>query len=177
MDRRSFLASAIVAPLGSAPAVRSLQFLLLGDSEAYLLNRPFRAAARAYQVSVAVDPRGGSSVRQWLKRRWFERSLKRHKPRTVLVSLGVNCTRVERPKLPRDVSELVNIAIDLGVHPVWLLPPPLRRDTRYLVDAVASTGVLAFSPGPLPLESDGEHPTPRGFEVWAGKIAETLWEG
>lgn len=177
MDRRSFLTAAIVAPLGADPDARQLQYLLLGDSEAYLLDRPFRAAARAYQVSATTDPRGGSSVKQWLKKHWFERSLKRHSPRTVLVSLGVNCTRVERPSLARDAGELVRVAADLGAEPVWLLPPPLKKDTRYLVDAVASTGVLAFSPGPLPLWPDGTHPTPRGFEIWAGKIAETLWEG
>jgi len=45
----------------------------------------------------------------------------------------------------------------------------------YLVDAVRATEVFAFSPGPLPLESDGYHPTPRGCELWVGTIVETLW--
>lgn len=178
MNRRSFLASALVAPLalGAEPDDRPLQCLLLGDSEAYLLARPFRAEARKRRVTVAVDALGGSSTRQWRKHGWFKRSLEKHSTRVVAISLGVNCTRVERPVLARDAGELVLIANDMGVAPVWLLPPPLRMDTRYLVEAVAATEVFAFSPGPLPLESDGVHATPRGFEIWAGKIAETLWE-
>lgn len=177
MDRRSFLAAALVAPLGTEPDARLKhpECLLLGDSEAYLMARAFRAEAKRCGVPVEVDAHGGTSVRQWLKKRWFEKSLKKHRPRTVLISLGVNCTRVERPVLAHDAGKLVLVANDLDVAPVWLLPPPLRMDTRYLFDAVRATGVLAFSPGPLPLESDGVHPTTAGFEAWAGKIAETLW--
>lgn len=179
MKRRAFLGSLAVLGLSSAaaePKPERVQDLLLGDSEAYLLARPFRAAAQAHRVPVAVEARGGSSARQWLKRGWFEAALKKHHPSTVLISLGVNCTRVERPVLARDAGELVLIANDLDVAPVWLLPPPLTMDTRYLVDAVRSTEVFAIQPGPLPLWPDGTHPTPRGYELWTGTIAETLWE-
>jgi lysophospholipase L1-like esterase len=187
MNRRSFLLTSLVAvPLGAEPE-RRVEYLLLGDSEAFLLARPLRAEAKRAGVSIAVDARGGSSVRQWLKRGWFEAVLKKHRPRTVLISLGVNCTRVERPVLARDIDELVLIANDMDVAPVWLLPPPLPGSTKYLFDAVAATEVFAFAPGPLPLQKvpnpygpgwvDDVHPTPEGFKTWAGKIAEMLWEG
>jgi len=141
MNRRSFVASLAVlgfsGPTDAEPKPEPPQALLLGDSEAYLLARPFRAAAHAYRVPVATDGRGGSSARQWLKRGWFEAALKKHRPRTVLISLGVNCTRVERPVLARDAGELVLIANDLDVAPVWLLPPPLAMDNPQQSEAVS----------------------------------------
>jgi lysophospholipase L1-like esterase len=186
MKRRTFLAAALLAPLplGAAPDVRRLDYLLLGDSEAYLLARPLRAEMRLAGLTFDVDARGGSSVRQW-KKKWFEKSLRKHKPRTVLISCGVNCTRVERPVLARDVQELVLMADDMDVTPVWLLPPPLPANTKYLFDAVAASEVFAFAPGPLPLQKvrnpygpgwvDDVHPTPDGFKTWAREIADVMW--
>jgi lysophospholipase L1-like esterase len=49
-------------------------------------------------------------------------------------------------------------------------------DTQYVHDAVAASEVFAFSPGALPLESDGIHPTFRGAQEWASTIARVLWE-
>lgn len=176
MNRRLFLVASALLPFGAEAAPsEEPRFLLAGDSEAYLLARPLRAEARTHRVTLAVDARGGSSARQWLKRGWFERALARRPSRMVLVSLGVNCTRVERPVLARDVQDLVLIANDRGVALCWLLPPPLKVDTRYLVDAVLSTGVFCCAPDVLPLESDGVHPTPAGCKTWAHLIADVLW--
>jgi hypothetical protein len=193
MNRRAFIAASLLLPLplGAEPDVRRVDYLLCGDSEAYLLARPFRAEAQRAGITVDVDARGGSSTRQWSKKKppsktsWFEKVLRKYKPRTALISLGVNCTRVERPVLARDIQKLVLMANDAGVTPVWLLPPPLPMDTKYLFDAVAASEVFAYAPGPLPLQKkrnpygpgwvDDFHPTPRGFEIWARKIAEVMW--
>lgn len=194
MNRRSFLASslALAAPVSApaAPKLSEAEYVLCGDSMAYVMGPTFRAAGAAYARKVDVWAKGGSSLRQWLRKKWFQRVVREHpKARVLLVSLGVNCTRVERPKLAEDVSTAVNLVNDWmydhfeeepdyqGSPAVaWLLPPPLRMDTRYLVDAVAKSEVFAFGPGPLPLESDGIHPTHEGVGLWVNKIAETMWE-
>jgi lysophospholipase L1-like esterase len=44
--------------------------------------------------------------------------------------------------------------------------------TEYLRQAVSGE---SFDPGPLPLESDGIHPTDAGHRKWAELIAEHLF--
>ncbi len=191
ISRRSLLlggATLVVPRSVLARPARLNRTILCGDSHAYVMARAFRAVARAYQQPVAVEARGGSSVRQWLVKKWMQRLLRKYPDaNTVLISLGTNCTRVERPKIASDVQTLVNIVNDWhyentdddevfqGTAPVWLLPPPLEMDTKYLFDAVAQCEVFSFAPGPLKLESDGIHPTDTSCYKWAQKIADTLW--
>jgi len=194
MNRRQFVAGslALAASPVSGTVVQAkpseAEYILCGDSMAYVMGPTFRAACGAYRVRGAVWAKGGSSARQWLVKKWFQRVVREHpKASVLLVSLGVNCTRVERPKLAADISKIVNLVNDLmyddGDEPnyrapsvVWLLPPPLAMDTKYLRDAVAASEVFSISPGTLPLESDGIHPTLKGVGLWVNTIAETLWE-
>lgn len=191
ISRRSFLAGslALAAPTSTAsPAKSEAEYVLCGDSMAYVMGPTFRAAGRAYGANVDVWAKGGSSARQWLVKKWFQRVVREHpKANILLVSLGVNCTRVERPKLAKDISTIVNLVNDLmyeeGDEPnyrapaiAWLLPPPLKMNTQYLRDAVAASEVFSIDPGPLPLESDGIHPTIKGVGLWVNYIAETMWE-
>lgn len=173
MKRRAFL-GALLSVAADAP--RPPRVLLCGDSEAFMMAPAFREQARAHGVPVKVDGRGGTSARQWRKNRWLRAALKPLAPHSVvLISLGVNCTRVERPELAREVSRLVLTVNDAGHAPAWLLPPPLKMRTDYLRAAVAASEVFSIDPGPLPL-FDGIHPTPEGFRTWAALIAHTLWE-
>lgn len=191
MNRRSFIAGslALVAPVCEVAAKPSeAKYVLCGDSMAYVTGPSFREVAKIRNVDAAVWAKGGSSARQWLRKKWFERVVKEHpKARVLLISLGVNCTRVERPKLAEDISTIVNLLNDLmyarddevryeAPSAVWLLPPPLAMDTRYIHDAVAKSEVFAIDPGPLPLESDGVHPTRRGARQWAEYMSRVLWE-
>jgi hypothetical protein len=159
--------------------------ILAGDSLAFQLGPVLRSVAKAHGVTIAVAARGGSSVRQWLIKKWMERALTKNlSAHTVLISLGVNATRVERPRLLSDIQLLLAILNEpkyardgAAPRPVWLLPPPLGVDTSYLRDAVMATGVFCcFAPENTPLESDKIHPTLRGRYLWSRRIAETLWE-
>lgn len=168
MTRRSLLAALLAAPaaLAKAPPVDAL---LVGDSLAYQLGPRLAQSMRAKQRRLALDGRGGSSARQWLREGWFRRAVKQHPARIVLVSLGVNCTRPERPKLGDDIEALLALA---PAPVLWLLPPPLKMDTAYLREAMRGE---AFAPGPLPLESDGIHPTHEGHTRWAELLVARLW--
>jgi hypothetical protein len=149
--------------------------LLLGDSLAFQLGPPLWRQAREVKQRVHVRAHGGSSARQWIQRRWVSRAASSVRAERVLVSLGVNCTRSERPRLAQDIATIVDIIADLGAPTLWLLPPPLRFSTEYLVQAVSEAGVPSFAPGPLPMESDGVHPTYRGQQRWAQLLVAHLW--
>lgn len=168
MKRRSFLAGLLT--LSQAPPATAL---LVGDSLAYQLGPRLAKLMRAKQLRLAHDGRGGSSARQWLREGWFQRSTHAHPANSVLVSLGVNCTRSERPGLAEDVAALV---AQSPAPVLWLLPPPLRMDTAYLERAVATAGCSSFAPGELELEHDGIHPTDAGHRHWAAMLVQHLWE-
>jgi len=176
ISRRSFLlgtASLIPSRGVAAPPVDGT--VLIGDSHAYMMNRAFHDVAHAYDRRVAVVAHGGSSVRQWLVKKWVQREVLAKYPDAtlLLVSLGTNCTRSERPRLADDIRRLVS---ESGVSVSWLLPPPMKFDTTYLRDAVKQvTGVFPIDPGPLPMLRDKIHATPKGYYMWAQTIADTLW--
>lgn len=173
IDRRGFLtAAALVASPTVSLATEEPTTLLVGDSHAFVMERFFRAEARARGVAAEVVSHGGSSVKQWYQRRWLAGALARWPSvENVLVCLGTNCTRIERPRLGEDVRKLLG---DAGSREVsWLLPP---YHLDYLERAVSEAEVFAFSPGTLPLLSDGVHATPHGYELWARRIAEVEWE-
>lgn len=160
----------LVAPVAMA-APTPVSALLVGDSLAFQLGP--RLAKAMNPKRLAFDAKGGSSARQWLREGWFRRAVERHPSALTLVSLGVNCTKSERPKLAAAIEALASLVKHGEL--VWLLPPPLRFDTQYLRDAVVEAGVTAIEAGPLPLESDGVHPTFRGHELWATALVEALW--
>lgn len=170
MNRRSLLASLLVAPSLLAEEAPPVDASLFGDSLAYQLAPRLRAVAQQKDRRFYADGRGGSSTRQWRQRGWFRRGLEHHPATIVLVSLGVNCTHVERPKLADDIKALVELC---PFELLWLLPPPLKMSTDYLRDAVAKVGCPAFDPGVLPL-GDGIHPTDAGYKQWAAMLAEHL---
>lgn len=171
MKRRAFLSLLLSSP--ALAQQTPVDALLVGDSLAYQLASRLRKAMG--QRKLAADGRGGSSTRQWRQKRWFQRDLELHPSSVVLVSLGVNCTRVERPKLADDIGVLVDICEDVFQRRLlWLLPPPLKFNTQYLRDAVAEVGCPSFDPGPLPL-GDGVHPTHAGYEKWASLLVTSLW--
>lgn len=193
MRRRDFLLGAAAAGVSLLDATptdakgRDAAYVLCGDSLAYMLGPAFHEVAKQHGVPVDVVAVGGSSARQWLKKKWFEKVHREHPiAREFIISLGVNCTRVERPKLAEDVSKIVNLVNDFeyekdGRHyaptPVWLLPPPLAQNCGYLYDAVQKSEVFAFSPRrEVNLLEDGIHPSSRGARAWAEDIAEVLWD-
>lgn len=171
MNRRTFLSATLLSSTGlGQPRERPpVDALLVGDSLAYQLASRLRKEMGTRKL--AADGRGGSSTRQWRQKHWYQRAVERNPSGVILVSLGVNCTRVERPKLADDMQAL----LDLSPFPVlWLLPPPLKFNTQYLRDAVAKTGCKTFDPGELPLD-DGVHPTHAGYVKWASLLATSLW--
>lgn len=173
MNRRTLLASLLVAPAAFAEEA-PVDAVLFGDSLAYQLGPRLGKVARKRSRRAYADGRGGSSTRQWRQKQWFSHGLEQHPGLIVLVSLGVNCTRSERPKLADDIGTLVDICEDIFQRPLlWLLPPPLKMSTKYLRDAVSKVGCPAFDPGPLPL-GDGIHPTDAGYQKWAEMLADHL---
>lgn len=170
MNRRSLLLALLTAPIASAKA-KPADALLVGDSLAYQLGPRLWKAMHSHKLQLAYDGRGGSSARQWLRKGWFRQATRKHPADVVLVSLGVNCTKGERPKLADDIKALISLS---PAPVIWLLPPPLRMDTTYLRSAVQGP---SFDPGTLPLESDGIHPQHKGYVRWADLLIEHLWPG
>ena len=171
MNRRAALSALLVAPAALASPAPAAA-LLVGDSLAFQLAPRLRKAMGERRL--AADGRGGSSTRQW-RDKWFRRAVERYPGGVVLVSLGVNCTRSERPRLAEDIGALVDVCEDVFQRQLlWLLPPPLKFSTKYLRDAVAEVGCSSFDPGVLPL-GDGVHPTHAGYEKWATMLVKKLY--
>lgn len=172
------LATLLAAPFAFGRPPEVADVLLLGDSLAGQLGWRFAKEATARGKRFLYSFRPGSSTKQWLHHDWFEQKIKQHPAKCVLVSLGVNCTRSERPKLAHHIRILYTL-VPKATSVVWLLPPPLKQSTKYLTDAVEKVregrDLVVFSPGALPLESDGIHPTDAGHKQWAKLLAERIW--
>lgn len=195
------LATLLIAPYAFSKPPEIADALLVGDSLAGQLGPRLAKEATARGKKFLYNFRAGSSTRQWARGKLLERVLRQHLTRVVLISLGTNCTRVERPKLHTDVRNVLAQAniekrsgkmVKIITTPVlWLLPPPLKFDTEYIRKAVAGRYVdhgrcrrllvageelpRPFFPGKLPLESDGIHPTDAGHKQWAALLAKELW--
>lgn len=176
LTRRTLLLAPLVLLPDDALAVPRADALLIGDSLAYQLGPRLQQRARAYARRTHTRSQGGSSTRQWVKQRWASRAVSTVRTPRVLVSLGVNCLRAERPRLARDIALVADLIRDQGAEPLWLLPPPLKRlSTDYLHLAVAESEVPSFAPGSLKLEPDGVHPTVEGHRRWALLLSLHLW--
>lgn len=170
MSRRGFLALPLVA--GGAPAPVSA--LVLGDSLAFQFGPRLAKVLRRRGHRMALDAQGGSSARQWLRTGRFRKAVEAHPTRALLVFLGVNCLRSERPRLAADIGALAALARS----PVcWLLPSRegYRFSIDYLYAAVEEAGVSRFASPPLPLESDRVHLTSGSNERLAVLVADRFW--
>lgn len=178
ISRRIFVGSLVAAMTARASPPKKVTCVLVGDSHAGYLATHFRKQARDWGVLVDVFAKPGSSVRQFLRMRWMELVRQRHpEADTIVVVLGTNCTRVERPGIGEDLRRLCAIADEGGEvgRSVIALPPPMRLSTAYLTDAVKTLSVYSFEAGPLPMMSDRIHATTDGYATWADKIATVLW--
>lgn len=164
----ALLALVVLAPSVSGARPEPIDVLLVGDSLAYQLGPRLRKAIAPRRLQTVA--RGGSSARQWLRHRWFQRAAATYPAKVMLVSLGTNCIRSERPELGADMVQLIRQA---RAPVVWLLPPPLRFSTDYIRRAVEQAEVRSFAPGPLKLEHDGVHPTDSGHQEWARRIEQS----
>ncbi len=169
MNRRSALGALLC--LAYAPGRDGV--LLVGDSLAFQLGYRLGPLLRSDGRAFTADGRGGTSAHQWLRLGWFKKAF-RQKHRVVLVSLGTNCTRVQRPALGRTFSRLKEIAEARGKRMILLFPPPLSMSTDYIETAVRESGVETFRIGKLPMDRSGIHPTHEGHVKWAKEIATWL---
>lgn len=176
MSRRGILA-ALLTSAAVVAAAPKLDALLVGDSLAYQLGPRLGPAMAKLDPRrrLALDGRGGTSAREWLRKGWFRRALDTHPTGLVLVSLGVNCVRQERPKLARDVEDLAELAGSRRV--LWLLPSSAGYlfPLDYAHEAVRAAGVELCIFPVLPLESDRVHLTDTSNKKLAGLLVERLW--
>lgn len=172
MKRRAFLTALAVAP--AALAAPRADALLLGDSLAFQLGPRLRARMKSEGEVLAWRGVGGSSAREWRELGWWEHAMA-HPTRLVLASLGVNCTRSDRPKLGAEIARLAALC----PYPLlWLVPPPSYQDGRYITDAIAEAAVPSFSVGRVPMGRvkkrgvivDDVHPTHAGYVLWAERL-------
>jgi len=174
------LATLLLAPYAFSKPPELADALMVGDSLCGQLAPRFAKEATARGKKFLYNYRAGSSTRQWLLRGWFKQVVAAHPARIVLVSLGTNCTRAERPGLRKDMFDVQTQCRrtyengERGAMPIlWLLPPPLKFSTDYIWKAVGK--IPFFFPDKLPLESDGIHPTDAGHKQWAALLAKELW--
>lgn len=69
MNRRAFISALLLAPLALADEPRA-DVLLVGDSLAFGLGPALRPFVKRGEV-FRVNARGGTSARQWLRKRWL----------------------------------------------------------------------------------------------------------
>jgi lysophospholipase L1-like esterase len=180
MRRRSFLLSLLVAP--NIFAEESKPNLLIGDSLAYMLARPLRIASKKHGQILRDTSRGGTNTNQWITKGWFRQALSDFKPKTVLVSLGVNDwgVKVNREAFPKNAKKIVNIAHKQNVEIVWLLPPklnPKKVKTDFIKSGVEQSGADRWhDASKLDMELfDGIHPTFKSLSVWAEDLSKYLY--
>ena len=149
--------------------------LLVGDSLAFGLGPPLKKLSKARGHEVIVNARGGTTARQWLGEHWFAATLARHRPEVLLVSLGTNCRRPERPVFGDDVAGLLALVPE-ETRVIWLFPPSsMWFSTQYIRDGLAKNAVEVIEAGALQLNKDRVHPTIRGNLRWARALVSKLW--
>lgn len=150
---------------------------LFGDSLAQGLASPLRKALAAKGVDLVADVQPGTRFDQWVGR--GPNGAVPSGARFALISLGTNDAMANAAHQANVPGWALDISASLhsgGVTPVWLIPPPMRFSTQAAVDAVRGTKDPVVASKDYP-RYDGIHPTPAGFETWAGDIvrALTLW--
>ena len=170
MNRRAFLLTTLTAPWLRASESGTL---LVGDSLAFMLSKPLKAAGKRFGQEVRTRARGGTTTAQWLQKGWFKEALDLG-PETVLVSLGSNDW--ERDKFPERSHRLVELAHARKVEVVWLIPPKMKA--KFIRDTVEKSGADSLHDASvldISIDKDGVHPTYRGLKVWADDLASFLW--
>ena len=147
---------------------------LFGDSLAQGLVSPLRKLLASRGIDLVADVQPGTRFDQWVSR--GPNGAVPSGARFALISLGTNDSVANAAHLAQVPGWAQDISASLrsgGVTPVWLLPPPMRFSTRAAVDAVRATKDPVVEAKDYP-RYDGIHPTPAGFETWAGDIVRAL---
>jgi hypothetical protein len=162
------LASAVVE------AKAHVDCLVLGDSIALQLAPRLAKQMKVSNRRLGLDARAGESARNFLRKHWWRDAVQRYDACPVLASLGVNCTRSERPALADTLAQLDELA---GWRAVFLVLPSegFAFDLTYLHDAVRAAGVAAIWLPRVPLETDRVHPTERSHQRIAALVLQRLW--
>jgi lysophospholipase L1-like esterase len=147
--------------------------LLLGDSLAVGLAPELAKLAKRDSVDFAAEPKGGTSVCQWVEDSWLLPPLKKHNANLLLLSLSANDYQRNDPEHVRaSINELVRKAQGYGVRVRWIAPPrmPFRdpNDVRQMwVDALGSEPWFDGEELDIPRGPDHIHPTGPGYAAFA----------
>lgn len=157
----------------------SRRILLIGDSLAYGLTRPFKKKTKKIGIYGGAYGIGSTTTSQWARKTWLHWALKNHQPDTTLIVLGTNDSGSKRLKeaFPDNCQTIVEKIQRTGSLAVWITPPKIKLKTDFIYEgAVLSEAdhVMDCRQLVIPMEKDRIHPSYRGNIQWIKEIFKML---
>jgi lysophospholipase L1-like esterase len=156
--------------------------MVVGDSQSYMLGRPFKKQGRKLGYKVFHKGKPGSATMSWVQESWIGKRLKMHKPNLVIISSGTNDAGgiIARKKFPANADKIVARVHKTGAKIIWVIPPQNKVRVRHLMDWVRehSTADAVFDTTCMDIKlSDGVHPTLKEARRWADAVWKFVLEG
>ena len=150
--------------------------LLCGDSMADGLFNPFRDYANYNGHLLSFSNWGSSTTTAWVFTNKMKKMIEKYKPTYIILELGSNeLSTTMLDELERNVKSILKQAD--GIKFIWVGPHNWKDDNGLndILEKTLGKGKY-FSSKDLVIErgQDGIHPTVRGYEQWAVKIAEWI---
>ena len=145
------------------------RILLVGDSLAVGMSKPFLASAQAQGHVAQVNAKVSTTMSHWLGQGGLAGIVAAFQPDVVLVCLGTNDSKTNYTdaQLTEHVQRILATAGATGAKVGWILPPRLPFPDR-VGPIVRATGGPAFESATLDglQQADGIHPSGAGFAKW-----------
>lgn len=140
---------------------------LIGDSYAVGLGPELAKLLDGFYEGFKYEGHVGASTHEWAARvlngQWGT-EIAAFKPKTVLVSLGVNDGSAPNADIYRSFVAMIQAS---GARVIWIEPPAAVNTASRAV--IASLGVQTIPATTTPLAADGLHPA--SYVPWAYEIA------
>lgn len=159
------------------------RILVIGDSQAYMMQRPFKKIGKEYKAQVFAEAKAGSAAYMWANEYSFGRRLKRYKPELVIISLGTNDAGgiKARKAFPQRANWLVDRAHQDGIKVIWVIPPQNKVRVKHLMDWLRehsrADAIFDTTCMDIKISYDGVHPGLKESKRWAQAVWDFVREG
>jgi len=146
--------------------------LLVGDSLAVGLNKPFSTGAQARGFSSQVHAKISTTMSHWLGSGNLPGIVAAFRPDLVLICLGTNDSKAnfKDAQLADYIQRILATSSSGGAKVGWILPPKLPFVDR-VGPIVRATGTPSFESSGLDIpQMDKIHPSGAGSAMWSDAI-------
>jgi len=159
------------------PAARARKVLHFGDSMVPLVGNYLRPRFEAEGGHYEIVSTSSSATLSWVEGDLLRKTLAKHDPELVLISLGSNELYFV-DDLPQRAQAIQAIVREVGDRAcLWIGPPSWAKARGFLDTLEANLGHCSyFDSAKLPMErqADGRHPTWGASHGWANHVWQRL---